>query len=417
MNLDVRKPVYVHPDYYLACHAIDPVKRIKQKDTFMRSAFVQSMTREYYSEEMRILYVALTRAKEKLYMTGCVKEAYGYLEAMSRTAKDPEGHISYLSKLSAGSYLDWILMARSDIAALDSHEDGNISIKVLKARDIVTERDFRAVKNIAERSELIDTDNIDQYIYNEIKGSVDFKYPYANSNIKSKLSVTEIKRMKNRGEENEGTELRFSAKTANAEGEDKSSDKIEKTEGEDKASDKIEREGKIKGSDIGTAMHKCMELLDLDRGSREEVQAQVDGFFELGIFDEELRPYISIYRLSRMLCSDLGRRMAAAGERGELYREQQFYYGVKAGDIYGRNCGDADEMILVQGIIDAYFIEDGGLVIIDYKTDRVDSLEKLKDMYHVQLDMYADIISKLTALPVKEKVLYSFNLNDSISFG
>lgn len=417
MNLDARKPVYVHPDYYLACHAIDPVKRIKQKDTFMRSAFVQSMTREYYSEEMRILYVALTRAKEKLYMTGCVKGAYGYLEAMSRTAKDPEGHISYLSKLSAGSYLDWILMARSDIAALDSHEDGNISIKVLKARDIVTERDFRAVKNIAERSELIDTDNIDQDIYNEIKGSVDFKYPYANSNIKSKLSVTEIKRMKNRGEENEGTELRFSDKTANAEGEDKSSDKIEKTEGEDKASDKIEREGKIKGSDIGTAMHKCMELLDLDRGSREEVQAQVDGFFELGIFDEELRPYISIYRLSRMLCSDLGRRMAAAGERGELYREQQFYYGVKAGDIYGRNCGDADEMILVQGIIDAYFIEDGGLVIIDYKTDRVDSLEKLKDMYHVQLDMYADIISKLTGLPVKEKVLYSFNLNDSISFG
>ena len=74
-------------------------------------------------------------------------------------------------------------------------------------------------------------------------------------------------------------------------------------------------------------------------------------------------------------------------------------------------------MILVQGIIDAYFIEDGGLVIIDYKTDRVDSLEKLKDMYHVQLDMYADIISKLTGLPVKEKVLYSFNLNDSISFG
>lgn len=417
MNLDARKPVYVHPDYYLACHAIDPVKRIKQKDTFMRSAFVQSMTREYYSEEMRILYVALTRAKEKLYMTGCVKGAYGYLEAMSRTAKDPEGHISYLSKLSAGSYLDWILMARSDIAALDSHEDGNISIKVLKARDIVTERDFRAVKNIAERSELIDTDNIDQDIYNEIKGSVDFKYPYANSNIKSKLSVTEIKRMKNRGEENEGTELRFSDKTANAEGEDKSSDKIEKTEGEDKASDKIVREGKIKGSDIGTAMHKCMELLDLDRGSRKEVQAQVDGFFELGIFDEELRPYISIYRLSRMLCSDLGRRMAAAGERGELYREQQFYYGVKAGDIYGRNCGDADEMILVQGIIDAYFIEDGGLVIIDYKTDRVDSLEKLKDMYHVQLDMYADIISKLTALPVKEKVLYSFNLNDSISFG
>lgn len=235
--------------------------------------------------------------------------------------------------------------------------------------------------------------------------------------LRHKLSVTEIKRMKNRGEENEGTELRFSDKTANAEGEDKSSDEIEKTEGEDKASDKIEREGKIKGSDIGTAMHKCMELLDLDRGSRKEVQAQVDGFFELGIFDEELRPYISIYRLSRMLCSDLGRRMAAAGERGELYREQQFYYGVKAGDIYGRNCGDADEMILVQGIIDAYFIEDGGLVIIDYKTDRVDSLEKLKDMYHVQLDMYADIISKLTGLPVKEKVLYSFNLNDSISFG
>ena len=104
--------------------------------------------------------------------------------------------------------------------------------------------------------------------------------------------------------------------------------------------------------------------------------------------------------------------MHAAAQRARLFREQPFVLGVDASEIYP---GDTSvETILVQGIIDVYFEEPDGLVVLDYKTDKIKTGDELKEKYHAQLDYYAQALTQLTGKPVKEKIIYSFTLGEEI---
>ena len=119
-----------------------------------------------------------------------------------------------------------------------------------------------------------------------------------------------------------------------------------------------------------------------------------------------------------MIKSSLGQRMAAADKNGQLFRERQFYMMMTPEEILGSRADidpDNDETIVVQGIIDAYFIEDGEIVLMDYKTDTVKKAEDLVKKYHVQLDKYADVLEQLTGLKVKEKIIYSFCLDTTVN--
>ena len=114
----------------------------------------------------------------------------------------------------------------------------------------------------------------------------------------------------------------------------------------------------------------------------------------------------------RFLTCRSGRRMSAAARAGRLYREQPFVMAVDAREIYPED--RSGEKILVQGIIDVYFEEADGLTVLDYKTDRVKTVDELKKKYHAQLDYYAEALEKLTGKPVKEKIIYSFTLGEEI---
>ena len=132
-------------------------------------------------------------------------------------------------------------------------------------------------------------------------------------------------------------------------------------------------------------------------------------------FDELYRERIRPKKIYKMIHSEIGQRMAAAGKSDRLYRERQFYMMMKPGEIMSslKDCGD--ETIVVQGIIDAYFEEDGGIVLLDYKTDSVKDASELVKRYHVQLDKYADVLEQLTGMKVKEKVIYSFCLDTTVN--
>lgn len=104
--------------------------------------------------------------------------------------------------------------------------------------------------------------------------------------------------------------------------------------------------------------------------------------------------------------------MAEAARRGKLYKEQPFVLGVDASEIYPDD--RSGETILVQGIIDVFFEEEDGLVVLDYKTDKVRSAGELKEKYHAQLDYYAQALERLLQKPVKEKIIYSFTLREEI---
>ena len=135
---------------------------------------------------------------------------------------------------------------------------------------------------------------------------------------------------------------------------------------------------------------------------------------EEDIFSLEEADAINLYKIRNMLKSDLGLRMRAAAKNKTLYKEQQFSAGIKASSIYNELEGvHADDVVVVQGIIDAFFYEGEDIVVMDYKTDRA-SKEELIGRYKAQLDYYADILSSLTGKVVKEKIIYSFYLESEI---
>lgn len=116
----------------------------------------------------------------------------------------------------------------------------------------------------------------------------------------------------------------------------------------------------------------------------------------------------------KFLQSDIGKRMKVASNEGRLFREQPFVISVEASAI--EDAWNQGERVLVQGIIDAYFIEDEKIVLVDYKTDRVrlGEEQKLIDLYHTQLEDYARALERMLEMPVKEKYIYSFTLDKAI---
>lgn len=397
-NMDAKSQVIIHPDYYLSSYAIDTTNRIRQ-NTFARSAVITLMKTEMLSEEMRILYVALTRAKQKLYVTAGVDSIDKTIEKCSHmmTINDK---LLYVDKLSVSYFIEWILMS------LDVCSNSTALVNIIKKN---------ATEVILESIDLfsIDDDNcgaaapvIDSKIIDEATKALSFSYSFGSANYKSKMSITEIKRLKSEGEANKAVLI----------------DSISLEHDNNKISDIdipvpefMKKEHTIQGNEIGTVMHKIMELIDFNKVSMEDVSKQVDIMFEKNIFHDAFKSKIDISKLYKMINSNLGLRMAKADNEGKLYREQQFYISMNPKDIWGDE-STTDEIIVVQGIIDAYFVEDGEVVLLDYKTDKVDNMQELVTKYRVQLDNYAKTIERLTPYKVKERIIWSFCLNDEISF-
>ena len=194
----------------------------------------------------------------------------------------------------------------------------------------------------------------------------------------------------------------------------------------------------VSGTVRGNAFHRVMELMDFEellgglfaefpedyqayrsRLAAETLNEALQAFLKQETkslrLSEEYAKAINIRKLVHFLESELAYRMWSADRRGELYREQPFVLGVDAGRL-GEEF-PAEETVLIQGIIDVFFVEDGELVLLDYKTDVIGSMEELWNRYAVQLDYYEEALSRLMSMPVKEKVLYSFYLEETGSRG
>ena len=192
----------------------------------------------------------------------------------------------------------------------------------------------------------------------------------------------------------------------------------------------LQEEEEIKGASRGSVYHKVLELLDFTQEynttSLKEAIRQME---QDKIITKEMTKCIRIKDIQNFLHSNIGKRMQKAAKSKLLKTEQPFVLGVDAGEIYREEIKDAcqaamedvcqsdmkNEMILVQGIIDVYFEEDGEIILLDYKTDRVRSAAELKERYHAQLDYYAKALEQLLGKKVKEKVIYSFCLGEEIA--
>lgn len=407
---DSKDNLILHSDYYLASMVMDRAHRFRKK-SFMRECFRLLIKQENMAEEQRVLYVAMTRAKEKLILTGSLSDAEKAGEKYRDIVSREETLLPYGVRQDAKSFLHLIIaaMARYDtLAKRLCAEDiitwqtiGSETLHMQAARHAVNQGyTVEMIKRMAERTKKGEA-------YHRYEDNFSYRYPYQMfTGIRSKMSISDIKKMKAYDGQGYDIDLEFAANDTEESGKDALSET---------------KQTGLTGSQRGTIVHKFMELLPFEELAcgvdyREFVKTFKKKLSEQNIFDERELSAINDSKICGMLCSGLGQRMIAAACRGELYKEQQFSVGIAAAQIY-ENCKealpDADDVVIVQGIVDAFFYEEGALVLMDYKTDRADE-ETLLGRYKAQLDYYADTLSRLTGYPVKEKLMYSFFMNREI---
>ena len=400
---DVRRNIQLHSDYYISSKLMDMKKRYR-KNSVMREAVILLARQESFAEEQRILYVAMTRAKEKLIITGYIKDYEDFVEGIDIGYK--KMLLPYSIRNSEKGFLSWILAA---MKRYDYYMEQGLTKAVIETR--LVSPDMLVEKKVKE-----ETDrgiSMEEFVanamllgeneaYKKYKESFDYVYPYEPlTKIKSKMPISEIKKMK-----------AFDGQSYDV---DASIEEWQEDVCNQKKVHKPEKDHNLTGAERGTIIHKFMELLDFAALGNvdyiHDIRNSLKRLVEAKVFTEEEKNAVNETKINNMLKSDLGQRMIAAAKCGRLKKEQQFSIGIPVKEIY-KNV-DSDDIVIVQGIIDAFFYEDDGIVLMDYKTDRADETE-LVGRYHAQLTYYALTLNRLTGLKVKEKLIYSFHLNKTI---
>lgn len=388
---DLKGSVLLHSEWGAGLDLID-LKRRTKTPTFLKKMIRERTVLENLAEEMRVLYVALTRAKEKLIMTGAAEFTEDGALKMENSIIRPEG---------AKKYLDWILPCIISEDTGEVKSDAPVDIRTAGAEELrPAETEIRGEELAEDVFRHWDASKTELPEFRKrLDDQLDYSYPFENEGkMKLKFTVSELKKRAVLAEE-AGEEM------------------YEEPEVIPLLPAFMKEEEALTGASRGSAYHKLMELLDFREeygaADGEDKLAGAVGYFrETGRLTEEMAACIRSRDILRFLTCRSGRRMSVAARAGRLYREQPFVMAVDAREIYPED--RSGEKILVQGIIDVYFEEADGLTVLDYKTDRVKTADELKEKYHAQLDYYAEALEKLTGKPVKEKIIYSFTLGEEI---
>lgn len=455
---DTRSKMVLHPELGIGLDYMDGKKRIKSP-TITKKAIAKQIELENLGEELRVLYVALTRAKEKLILTGTLKDAAEKLEFYRQQAnlsKAADRPLSYLTREGASGYLDWIL------PAVLSYGD-KYPVRIVEAAELVldeVENQLEQNENLTERIGEIKA--ADPQLVGQLKQRFSQRYPYQTDILrKNKYSVSELKhramREKFEAEQEETipafleepvtpTIPLFIQRQGSVEQEAQNKAQDAGQEAESKAEQKIKSNTANRGALRGTAVHRVMECYDF--ASEKSVYEQMEAMEKEEKITADMRALVREQTVADFVSSETGKRMALAQRGGALYREKPFVmgfteeelerYGFGAGaqmieneaqtenaqqEIMSENVSQENHMheedlTLIQGIIDVFWIEDDGITVLDYKTDRVDTAQELIDRYATQLKLYADALERVFAtrkLKVKEILIYSFRLEKLIS--
>ncbi len=425
-EMDSRDKMAIHPDMGLGLDEIRSNPRIK-RSCLIRSEIADRIRRDNLGEELRVLYVALTRAKEKLILTGTVNNQEGLFDKHKGNVKEGK-LLSFGQRVKAKGYIDWI------VPAMLSYPD-KYGISFVTAKDLIfAEAKSEAARVIEKEVLLSQIQRADETLVEELKKQLAYKYPYdLGAGKKSKYSVSELKhasmvenydRMEGEVEvpsfileERESyvpefardKQLPHSKMDSVVEGKYVDETEMDFPQVEDKPV--VESYGAVSGALYGTAVHRVMECLDfkgylqIDRNSdaaiRNFVQKEMERMRENALITDEMKEMVNPYLLRKFFTSPVALRMAEADARGDLFREKPFVMDY--------------EGVLVQGIIDVFWLEDDKIVLLDYKTDRVDTAEELITRYKTQLDLYGDALKRVFStkehiIEDAESLIYSFKL-------
>ena len=410
---DANQSLIVDMDLGVAVDYVDSVRRIKNK-TLRRAVLSAKMKEDNLAEELRVLYVALTRAREKLILTSVLEKAEEKWELSQMTGQEK---LTYLDFCEAGSYMDFLLPILPKTG---------IAVKTLRTEDLAAEELGEQLRMGYRREQLRliacgettltgDPEENERKLMH-LRERFAYQYPHPGlQKLYTKTTVSELKI------------------AAMAEKDEAAFHTFEEKEVVPYIPGFRREQEKVSGAVRGNAFHRTMELLDFmyvfvesglfekcpgdyetyrKRLDAERLKNRLEEFLQRETISlrltEEYAKAVSLPKILNFLEQELAYRMWRAQEQGLLYREQPFVLGIDAKRL------DPDlpegEKVLIQGIIDVFFIEDGEIVLLDYKTDVIDSLEALWNRYNVQIQYYEEALTKLMQMPVKERILYSFYL-------
>lgn len=394
-------------------------------NSIMKKKIEKFKKNEQIAEEMRLLYVAMTRAKEKLIITGRVKDYENLREEIS-SGIDERGNISNYKILKINNYLDWILSSIDNLTVygkslncLGREENflGNEDLKFQLNVNTKTEEfiEYQRIKEELKTNEII-SDEDDIEVKQEIRTVKQFledrfnkEYVYKNVlNKPSSITVSEIKKMIQ--EEDEEKHQKYYKENF-----------VLKTpsfihQGEEKVG--------FNSAEKGTIFHLAMQLLDFSKFDtediskiREEIKLQINSFVEKNIMSLDEIETININWIVKFIKSDIFKEIYIANKSEKLFKEKAIDYNIKLKNLFKDENIEEDEKIMVVGIIDLFFEnENGEIILLDYKTDYVtkENIEEVKARYKVQLDLYKSAIEDISGKKVAKKGLYLFGINEFV---
>lgn len=402
---DTTAQVLFHKDLGLGPRYVDPELRIT-RDTIARIGTKYQVKLESLAEEMRIFYVACTRARDKLILLGTVSSLSKRIGPWSKQINP--------FQLSRGRcYLDWIgpvVMRHPDGEKL--RELGGVGLPINKQREsdykwtISIQGHNNVARGLFSPPNPIDFKQMveeklttpDEEERNHIWSRLNWQYPYPVAvNIPSKIAVSQVKSLQTRGLEKTITDkmplviLPEFMKAAAGPGQSSS----------------------FSGAAQGTILHLVMQHIDMARvGSEEQIRGQVEELVKGELLREEEAQVVDVPGIASFFRSSLGQRVLQARR---VYREMPFNLMYPAAALFA-GLDESDEQLLLQGVIDLYFEEDDELVLVDYKTDHITPQNRVPiiDHYQVQVKLYKQALESILGKGVKASYLYLFDCNEEV---
>lgn len=464
-QMDMRQSILMDVELGIGVDYIDPGLRLKRR-TMRKNVVAQRMKEDTRGEDLRVLYVALTRAKEKLILTGFISDFDKKLANNVYLTMESSEKLPYSVMMGALSYMDMILAAlirhpcmqdvleergfsytEHPLPYMDIpigmelyHETKSASERLKmqvqeQGREIVLEEELaRMAESDTIMQDAVDktADNkeSDRTLKSRLYEKLHFIYPHKDlEGLTVKTTVSELKKASYEEAFAESEELIVMPRESYIPAfvMEMSPDMTEVSEKPDtgeepKIAEQLTRAQS--GIQYGTAVHKIMELLSFSeklqvenaKDAKNRLYAVLKGEREQWIAEGTVtKEELACVSMNKMLCffqSGLSQRMIAANQKGELFKEQPFVLGISADRL--KPSFPPTETILIQGVIDVFFYENDEIVLADYKTDKVSCREELVKRYKTQLDYYQMALEQITGKKVKERYLYSFYLQEEI---
>ena len=404
-KMDSKAKMLMDSELGLAADYLDLETRIKYP-SLHKIAIKEKGERESLGEELRVLYVAMTRAEEKLILTGVCKNEEDLIK------KFPvQERLSLEDIRGASSYLAWILMAYSR-SFFESTKTEEIALRFLSKEDL-EENEGKATGEaiFLEKKlyEFLETEREKTEVEKLMEEHFSYVYPFEKSTHRSpkySVSLLKMKAMEEHGESI--TETGQEGKAVAPEWDETNANAEEKQQAKEKPDSpliqKMKAEGKNIGAAIGDSYHHALAFYDYSKDI-----SQLSDFLspeEYSLLNQE--------KLKKFVDSPLGQLFAKAYKENTLYREQHFMQEVEYEKLFPEDGGDNVEKVILQGIIDAFIMEEEGIILVDYKTDRVKDGEELRKRYQKQIDLYSEALEQILGKKVKRRVLYSFSLGEEV---